>query len=199
MLSSKQVPQALQQQLLIQMSGAPGSGKSSMARLLQKSLGGLVIDHDILRSSLLEENDAAFDEVAKRAYHLQWAIVEDVIKQGLNIIVDSPCNYQSILNNGSALAEKYGLSYWFVECRVEDIDLLDERLRKRAPMKSQRTGFNCPPAVARSARKGEDSQALYKKWIKNPIRPQRNAITIDSTGNLQVQRDYVLSQILGDK
>ncbi|KAM5346851.1 hypothetical protein ACJ41O_009856 [Fusarium nematophilum] len=123
------------------MSGAPGSGKSMMARLLRQSIGGLVIDHDVFRSALLEYNDVAFDEVAKRAYNLQWLLAEDAMKQGLNIIIDSTCNFQEVLDQGSALAEKYDFTYWYVECKVEDIDLLDNRLRSRDSIKkSQRTG-----------------------------------------------------------
>jgi len=40
--------------VFIQMPGAPGSGKSTMAKLLRQSIGGVVIDHDVIRSSLLE-------------------------------------------------------------------------------------------------------------------------------------------------
>ncbi|WYZ40814.1 hypothetical protein EsH8_IV_001155 [Colletotrichum jinshuiense] len=178
------------------MSGAPGSGKSTIARLLRQSIGGLVIDHDVFRSALLDYNDVSFDEVAKRAYHLQWALAQDVMKQGLNVIMDSTCNFQEVLDQGSALAEKYGFAYWYVECRVEDIDLLDERLRSRDPMKSQRTGVGCPPAAASSARAGEDSRSLFKKWIENPCRPEHNAIIVDSTGSPEMHRDHILEQIV---
>ncbi|KAJ0348774.1 hypothetical protein COL154_013702 [Colletotrichum chrysophilum] len=179
------------------MSGAPGSGKSTMARLLRQSIGGLVIDHDVFRSSLLEFNGVAFDEVAKRAYHLQWSLAEDAMKQGLNVIIDSTCNFQEVLDHGSALAEKHGFTYWYVECKVEDIDLLDERLRSRDPMKSQRTGVDSPPAAACHARAGEDSRGLFKKWIENPCRPKHNAIVVDSTGSPAIQRDHILKQIVG--
>ncbi|KAK8064420.1 ATP-binding protein [Apiospora phragmitis] len=125
------------QKLLIQMSGAPGGGKSTMARLLQRSIGGLVLDHDIIRSSLLEDySNVPFDQVARSAYRLQWAMAEQAVKQGLIVIVDSVCNYQEALDQGSALAKTHGYAYWYVECRVEDLTLLDERLRTRKPMRS---------------------------------------------------------------
>ncbi|KAM5359199.1 hypothetical protein ACJZ2D_014661 [Fusarium nematophilum] len=184
--------------LFIHMSGAPGSGKSMMARLLRQSIGGLVIDHDVFRSALLEYNDVAFDEVAKRAYNLQWLLAEDAMKQGLNIIIDSTCNFQEVLDQGSALAEKYDFTYWYVECKVEDIDLLDNRLRSRDSIKkSQRTGVDCPPAAACHARAGEDSRALFKNWIENPCRPKHNAIVVDSMGNLEIHRDHILKQVVG--
>ena len=181
--------------LFIQMSGAPGSGKSTLARLLRQSIGGVVIDHDVFRSTLLEYDDMAFDQVAKRAYSLQWAFAEDVLKQGLNVVIDSPCNYQEGLDQGSALAEKYEYAYWYVECKVEDLDLLDQRLRLRVPMRSQRTAIDSPPAGASSARIGEPSRGLFEKWVKNPCRPDRNTIVVDSTNNAEANRDQILEHL----
>jgi predicted kinase len=126
--------------LLIQMSGAPGAGKSSMSALLSKALNGVVIDHDLLKSGFLEKGHS-FDKSAKLTYSLQWVLVEDVIKQGQSVIIDCPCNYDEILTNGINLARKYGYEYKYVECRVSDLDLLDQRLRTRTPLRSQRTGL----------------------------------------------------------
>ncbi|KAM0435928.1 hypothetical protein ACHAPT_002820 [Fusarium lateritium] len=179
------------------MSGAPGSGKSTIASLLRHSIGGVVIDHDVLRSSLLQDSDVPFDQVAKCAYRLQWRLAQDFIKQGLNVIIDSTCNFQEVLDQGSALAQQHGLEYWYVECRVQDIDLLDQRLRAREPMESQRTAVDCPPAAASSARAGEDSRALFKKWIESPCRPERNCIMLDSTSNPEMNLDLILKQIAG--
>lgn len=180
--------------LFIQMAGAPGAGKSTTAMLLQRSIGGLVIDHDIIRSSLLEDySDAAFDQVAKSAYRLQWVMAEQAAKQGLNVIIDSVCNYQKTLDNGSALAERLGYTYWYVECRVESIALLDERLRTRKPMRSQRTGVDCPPAGASRSGRGEE---VLRKRIANPCRPEKNVIIVDTAaGSLDVNLEEVLRQI----
>jgi predicted kinase len=137
--------------VFIQMSGAPGSGKSTMAKLLQQSTGGLVIDHDVIRSTLLEDNDLPFDQIAKIAYRLQWALAREMAQQRVNVIIDSTCNFQEVLDSGTAVAEQHGFAYWYIECKVDDIDLLDERLRMRTPMKSQRTAVaKRPAALARA-------------------------------------------------
>ncbi|KAJ4026416.1 hypothetical protein NW752_001358 [Fusarium irregulare] len=80
---------------LIQMSGGPGSGKSTLARQLSKELkNGIVIDHDVIRSSLLEQENPCFETAAKQAYDLQWALARDAIKQGVcRVIIDSTCNF----------------------------------------------------------------------------------------------------------
>ena len=176
------------------MSGTPGAGKSTMAMLLQRSIGGLVIDHDIIRSSLLEDySDVPFDQVAKSAYRIQWAMAEQAVKQGLNVIIDSVCNYQETLDQGIALAGRHGYTYWYVECRVESIALLDERLRARKPMRSQRTGVDCPPAGASRTGRGEE---VLRQRIANPCRPEKNVIIVDTmAGSLDVSLEEVLRQI----
>jgi predicted kinase len=92
-------------------------------------------------------------------------LAEDMIKQGRNVIIDSTCNYSEVLDRGSALARQYGCDYRYIECKVDHIDLLDERLRKRVPHRSQRTGVSCPPPDASGASR-EDHLALFKKWIE---------------------------------
>lgn len=183
--------------LLIQMSGAPGSGKSTMAALLRQRIGGVVIDHDVLRSSLLESG-IPFEQAAQHAYQLQWALAQDFIKQDLIVIIDSTCNYQNVLDKGYALAKQHDYTYWYVECKVQDVDLLDERLRSRSPMTSQRTGVDRPPAATvHDGRAAVDSRALFRKWIESPFRPENNVIIVDSTGNPEILRDNILKQIMG--
>lgn len=88
------------------MSGAPGSGKSTLASLIARAIGGVVIDHDRVRSTLIDGQDATatlpFDQAAKRAYHLQWALVRDFASQGHSVVVDSTCNTREGLDHGCA-------------------------------------------------------------------------------------------------
>ncbi|KAF4464177.1 ABC transporter [Fusarium albosuccineum] len=183
--------------LFIQMSGAPGSGKSTIARLLRSSIGGGVIDHDVLRSSLLESGNIPFDQAAKEAYLVQWRLAQDFMRQGLNLIIDSCCNYPEVLDQGSTLASQNDYVYWYVETRVPDIDLLDKRLRTRDPMSSQRTGVDCPPVAAQGDHIEQDSRVLFKKWIESPSRPENNAIIVNSTDNPAMLRDQILKRIVG--
>ncbi|KFZ05546.1 hypothetical protein V501_08245 [Pseudogymnoascus sp. VKM F-4519 (FW-2642)] len=157
-----------------------------------------VIDHDVLRSTLLD-SDLQSGPAARLAYELQWALAQDVMKQGLGVIIDSNCNFQVVLDRGRELAKQQGYSYWYVECQVRDIDLLDRRLRSRDSMTSQRTGVDCAPAGAVAANgigESEDSCAIFKRWIENPCRPEdSNIVIIDSTGNPEMLRDHILKMI----
>lgn len=82
------------------MSGAPGSGKSTMANLLAESIDGVVIDHDVIKSTLLEDN-LSFDQAARVAYRLDWALAEAMIKQKRSVIIDSTCNYKEVIDQGT--------------------------------------------------------------------------------------------------
>lgn len=181
--------------LLIQMSGAPGSGKSTTAKLLARWLDSVVIlDHDLLRSTILQHN-AAFAEAAKLAYALGWALAEDTIKQDKSAILDSPCNYDELLRRGRALAARYGWEYWYVECRLDDVNVLDARLRGRPRMRSQRTGVGCAPVDADGAWLGEDGKRLFRESIEGHCRPGDNVVIVDSTESPEHGRDHVLQRI----
>jgi predicted kinase len=182
------------------MSGAPGSGKSTVARPLRPYIGGIIIDHDVLRSSLLESALIPFDDAAKQAYLIQWTLAKDlIINQSLSVIIDSTCNYPEILEQGTPLAEQHGYAYWYVECKVGDVDLLDKRLRARPAMVSQRSAVDCPPAAAQGtgARVGKDARAVFAKWMESLCRPNDDhVITPDSTGSPELLCEQILKKIL---
>lgn len=77
----------------VQMSGFPGSGKSTLSRQIAKRTGAVIIDHDIVKSSLLtsfEEISIEKKLVGKVAYNMDWSLVEFHLSQGQNVVLDSP-------------------------------------------------------------------------------------------------------------
>lgn len=146
----------MQRKSVLQMSGAPGSGKTTLANQLAKAIGGVLINHDLIRSFFLE-NEMSSDQSAKLTYGLQWKLAEDTVKQGLSVVIDSTCNHKETLEQGVAVAERYGYEYRYIECQVDDIELLDERLHSRVAMRSQRSGVESPPPDAIDT-EGKDNQ-----------------------------------------
>ena len=187
-----------QRKLVIQMSGVPGSGKSTLGKLLGQAIDAIVIDHDLLRSFFLD-NNIPFDQSAKQAYGLQWLLAEDLIKQGRSVVFDSTCNYQETLDRGSALAKQYDYEYKYVECKVNDVDLLDLRLQTRVSLRSQRTGVNKPPVDVTEARHNEDYRVMFQKWIEKPVRPTSGAIFVDSTNGPETCLEDLLNRIQFEK
>lgn len=229
-MSAPAPPQPAPRKLLIQMSGAPGSGKSTLARLLARSLQhAVVIDHDVLRSTLLGPASPSpsasttsptttatasstaspslpFEQAAQLSYALQFSLAASFLTQGApSIILDSTCAFQETLTQGRALAARFGCAYWYVECalQVQDLPLLDARLRGREGLRSQRTGVEGAPAAAAVGEEKEGGagkgggRELFESWIRNPCRPDENAIVVDAKGEPEALGDYVLKRILG--
>lgn len=122
-----------------QMSGFPGSGKSTLARLISKNTGAIVIDHDIVKTALLESIDDNIDAkiAGKVSYHIEWSLIDFHLSQGQSVILDSPCLYIEGVEKGSSLTKKHNAKYKYVECYLNDMDEINYRLKNRIRMISQ--------------------------------------------------------------
>jgi hypothetical protein len=119
------------------------------------------------------------------------------MRQGFSVVIDSTCNFSEVLERGSSCARAHGYTYWYVECKAQDIDLLDQRLRTRGSLTSQQTGVDRPAAAAAAcSANGQDSKALFKKWIEHSCRLQDSALVVDSTEDPEMLRDSILERII---
>lgn len=87
----------------IQMSGFPGSGKSTLAREIATKMGFIIIDHDIVKSALLNSiEDSSLDGrlAGKISYNIDFSLVDFHLSQGHNVILDSPCLYEEMVEKG---------------------------------------------------------------------------------------------------
>lgn len=115
----------------LQMSGFPGSGKSTLSRHLSKLTGAIIIDHDIVKSSLLkslETNHIVADTVGKISYDIEWSLIDFHLSQGLSVIFDSPCFYTEMVEKGLALSKKHNVRYKYVECYLNNFKEIQIRL-----------------------------------------------------------------------
>ena len=104
---------------LVQMAGYPGSGKSTLSKKIANRTGAIVIDRDIIKSTMINSkipNDIAADV----SYNVVFDLAEFYLGMGKSVIIDTPCYYETGLNNGIGIAKKYGVDYKYIECRVED-------------------------------------------------------------------------------
>jgi hypothetical protein len=146
-----------------------------MAGLLGRHLDAVVINHDLIKSYLLE-NGISFGEAGRLAYGMDWTLADDLVRQGRSVVVDSTCFYQEVLDRGRELVGRAGegWEWWYVECKVGDVDVLDERLKERAReqggglMRCQRTGVQEGPVDVDG---GDDGRRLFERWIEHPCRP----------------------------
>jgi len=131
---------------LCQMAGMPGVGKSTLARRICNVTNAVLLDLDVIKSSIMNsfENDIDFKFAGKVAYQMIFSLVDSNLEMGNSVIIDSPCGYEIQIEQGVALAEKYNIQYKFVECylELEQLPELNRRRTKREILPSQQ--FNVP-------------------------------------------------------
>lgn len=124
----------------VQMSGFPGSGKSTLSRQIAKRTEAVIIDHDIVKSALLhsiEDTPIEAKLAGEISYNIDWSLIEFHLSQGHNVIFDSPCLYEEMVDRGIGLAKKYNATYKYVECYLNDLHVINDRLKNRERMISQ--------------------------------------------------------------
>lgn len=123
-------------QFLLQMAGSPGSGKSSLGRMIGRVTRAVVLDKDVLKSATLEAG--ATEELARRvAYDVFFSLADHLLGQGWSVVLDSPSFWETIPRRGSEIAEARLVPYFFIECICNDRDELQRRLESRERMHSQ--------------------------------------------------------------
>lgn len=123
-------------QFLLQMAGAPGSGKSALGRLIARCTGAVVLDKDVLKTAALH---AGADETLSSgiAYEAFFGLADHLLRQGLSVVLDSPSYFETIPAKGQDIAIERGVRYHFVECVCEDRAELERRLVGRPRLDSQ--------------------------------------------------------------
>jgi predicted kinase len=115
---------------LLQMAGFPGSGKSTLAKEISKHIDVVIIDRDVIKSSMIKSGVAS-EIVASASYDVVFSLCNYYLESNNNIIIDTPCYYFDSLNNGIDIANKYNAEYKYIECKVDDINVVNNRLMSR--------------------------------------------------------------------
>lgn len=169
----------------LQMAGFPGSGKSTLSRAIAKHTSAVIIDHDIVKSALLqalETHHVQTDAAGHISYSIEWSLIDFHLSQGHNVILDSPCFYEEMLDKGQSLCEKHRAQYKYIECYLNDRKEINRRLKIRVRMISQ---------IAEIA-----SEAGFNSWINNSKKPERTPyLVVDSGKPLHTYINDVLTYI----
>lgn len=127
----------------LQMSGFPGSGKSTLAKQISELTNAVIVDHDISKTALLEaleDQNLSMNILGKTSYHIDWALIDSYLGQGFSVIFDAPCLYEEMVEMGEQLCLKYKIKYKYVECYVDNYELIQQRLLTRERKLSQIEG-----------------------------------------------------------
>lgn len=131
----------------IQMSGFPGSGKSTLALEIANRTDCIIIDHDVTKSALLNsinEEKSNGEPLGGIAYNIDFALVDFYLSQGRNVILDSPCLYDELIDKGTKISHKYDANYKYIECYLDDFVEINRRLKSRKKKVSQISEVKSP-------------------------------------------------------
>ncbi|MEH7456128.1 AAA family ATPase [Bacillus sp. JJ1127] len=162
----------------LQMAGFPGSGKSTLSRCIAKNTGAIVIDHDIVKTALLESfetNQIETNRTGGISYDVEWALIDFHLSLGHSVILDSPCLYTEMVEKGEMLSKKHRVTYKYVECYLDNMKEINNRLKIRERMISQIEKV--------------ESEEGFKKWLDGSKRPSDFTYLIVDSG--QPLEDYV--------
>lgn len=118
----------------LQMSGFPGSGKSTLSKYIAKLTGAVIVSHDVVKSALLKSLTAKGSEstvVGGVSYYIEWELIVFLLEQEHSVILDSPCLYDGMVEKGIGLYRKYGATYKNIECYLNNIEEINCRLQTR--------------------------------------------------------------------
>lgn len=107
------------------------------------STGAAVVDIDVVKTAILEAG-VEWDPASRAAYGAVFALADDLVGRGHDVVIDSPSFYAEIPERGMAIASRHAVRYLFVECRCSQPLLLD-RLRARSARRSQVGRGGLPP------------------------------------------------------
>ncbi|MGI2903642.1 AAA family ATPase [Tolypothrix sp. VBCCA 56010] len=122
---------------LILMSGLSGSGKSTVAKLLSRELGAILIRSDAVRKHLagiplLERggDDLYTPEMTEKTYARLLSLGIILANQGYTVILDAKYDKQKLRKEAIAQANKHQLPLQIIQCTAP-IEVLEQRLRDR--------------------------------------------------------------------
>ncbi|KEK23760.1 AAA family ATPase [Bacillus gaemokensis] len=169
----------------LQMSGFSGSGKSTLSRYIAKNTGAIVIDHDIVKTALLESLETRQIETTAAggvSYDIEWALIDFQLSEGHSVILDSLCLYKEMLEKRMRLSKKHHVKYKYVECYLNNIEEINNRLKTRERMISQIEKV--------------ESEEAFKKWVDASKKPSNfTYFIVDSGEPLENYIDKVMVYI----
>lgn len=161
--------------MLILVTGLPGSGKSTVARLLAKALDGVTLNSDVIRRELFpharnyssKETQAVIQETERR--------VDTLLQSGRTVVLDALFTKQSPRDEYRRRAEVLGVPFQMVEV-VAPEEVIQERMAERE-------------------RKGGASEATFAYYLDR--KPhfellQGEYATFKNDGNLELLERQVL-------
>jgi predicted kinase len=151
-------------QIIVQMHGEPGSGKSTIARELGRALGAIVLDKDVIKAALLRTG-VVESQAAPAAYEAFFGVAADLAAQRRSLVLDNPVYWPRIEETWIATAERQRAARVMIECVCPDRVELARRLAVRESLESQ-------PRVPFAPRRASiDFEPASPRLVLDTLRP----------------------------
>ncbi len=181
--------------ILIQMSGRPGFGKSTIAREIGRQLPAVILDYDVTKTALLDQG-VSFDDAGRLAYESGYAIARSILAQGISVILDSPCRFDRILTAGLTIAKSTEACYRYVECVLNDTAEVQRRIQARTRVRSQVVDLGVPSPDARHDPNSGIGASTAP--ADATVRPLEGYLQVDTTAPIEECVQVVLRYVTGD-
>ena len=121
---------------LVMFAGLPGTGKSSLARVVARSLRAVYLDKDTIKDcavTLAAEVGLVDGETlaGPLSYELLIGLARDNLTLGHSVLLDSPAGFARFRDKVKRLAQTVRAELRLVECICTDEQLLRQRIEAR--------------------------------------------------------------------
>jgi len=115
--------------MLVLVMGLPGTGKSTVARILAKEMRAEILRTDEIRKNLIRS--PKYDEKEKEMIYEEMLLTaEQLLSGGANVILDATFYKEELRNRAKKIAEKLEKKFFIIECKAGD-EVIKRRMEKR--------------------------------------------------------------------
>lgn len=156
------------QAMLIIFGGLPGTGKSTIARLLAERMGAVYLRIDRIEQAI-RDSGLIKNDVADAGYRVAYGLAEDNLKLGRAVVADSVNPIAITRRAWRKAAAQAGVDYLEVEVLCTDTLEHRRRVEKR---RSEVAGLCLPNWADVEARE-------YEPWTDAPVRVDTCALSVE--------------------
>ena len=182
--------------------GIPASGKTTLAKQLGRELALPCISKDELKLILFDEyearNRADSEKAGRAAYALLDHIIEEQLRAGCSMVVESTFSPAFSSAKFQKLQEKYAVRYVQVWCYADD-DVIRQRFRGRAA-ETDEGGGGSPGDTSRHVSQIEGKGGLQnlEKLLERgfaPLDVKGEVIKLDTTDFAKVDQASIAARV----